>query len=388
MSFFVPMARHVAPLLLGCIALGCGSGSSSTPRSQQAPGVATKRLVGRAGGSITAGDATLTIPAGALDEDVEVVVSRVTSGPRSAALGVSRRLLSGQAGNDMLVADQGAVTIQASTHLSFVDAAQKPRLTLAVGAATAADPTAVEVLEALDSTSMDPVDGSDPSLALNEFITSGDTITAEVRHPLGQLAEGSITADPPDCSGAGCVISCGGKPFAVCTMKEGSSLICMRATPCGNIEFEQVLTVPADVVHKSHYVYWLECFEKAGFTCGEPAAGAGGASGAGGADPAASSAACPAHRHMACEPAGDLCTDNEECCSAYCNGGLCAEKEGAACLHTGAECVSDEECCSSYCESDGLCAPAGCVMAGEPCSPEAECCTGYACTDGSCALAQ
>jgi len=74
-----------APCLAAVIALGCGTRATEREaRPLPMPGESARALVGPEGGAIELGDATVAIPAGALAEEVEVVVTVVPDAAPSA----------------------------------------------------------------------------------------------------------------------------------------------------------------------------------------------------------------------------------------------------------------------------------------------------------------
>jgi hypothetical protein len=81
---------------------------------------------------------------------------------------------------------------------------------------------------------------------------------------------------------------------------------------------------------------------------------------------------------------GDECTDNVECCSAFCDDGQCSPQAGN-CDDVGAACAAGSTCCSGRCGEDGTCAAgvASCQPLGGSCDTAADCCS-LGCDAGEC----
>jgi hypothetical protein len=82
-----------------------------------------------------------------------------------------------------------------------------------------------------------------------------------------------------------------------------------------------------------------------------------------------------------CQPDGNACKKDAQCCSGTCEGGQCAA--AAACIPTNCHCTTSTECCSGHC-SNGVCCPSGQVGLGRgtcaiPCSSPADCPCGGEC---------
>ncbi len=87
-------------------------------------------------------------------------------------------------------------------------------------------------------------------------------------------------------------------------------------------------------------------------------------------------------RDGGCLALASACSQNAECCSGTCSGGVCAYP---ACTPDHLACTSNGSCCSQSCVG-GACAPlnTACSTLGNPCAANAECCS-HLCTGGACA---
>ncbi|MBI5535511.1 MAG: hypothetical protein HY898_22465 [Deltaproteobacteria bacterium] len=134
----------------------------------------------------------------------------------------------------------------------------------------------------------------------------------------------------------------------------------------------------------------------AGGSWGGAGGGGGAWGGAGGAGTGGSS----------CVPNNYVCSDNSNCCSQICNGGVCVSCRpvysacgspseccsgltcsGGSCVQacgsTGANCLSTSTCCSPLqCMSNGTCNT--CKAKGYSCYNAQDCCNGQPCTGGIC----
>jgi hypothetical protein len=82
-----------------------------------------------------------------------------------------------------------------------------------------------------------------------------------------------------------------------------------------------------------------------------------------------------------CLGPGAACTDNLDCCTNSCVGGVCDQN---LCRGVGYGCTDDAECCSRICGGDGTCqvVPAG--PGGDSCITLGEACTGTTAGGGCC----
>jgi len=82
-----------------------------------------------------------------------------------------------------------------------------------------------------------------------------------------------------------------------------------------------------------------------------------------------------------CEKAGNACTKDDECCSAYCfiksNGeGMCKDPGSGCDLAVGDSCSSSYPCCSGNCDQIAqVCTE--CLSNGESCKKNSNCCSDY-----------
>jgi len=82
-----------------------------------------------------------------------------------------------------------------------------------------------------------------------------------------------------------------------------------------------------------------------------------------------------------CEKAGNACTKDDECCSAYCfiksNGeGMCKDPGSGCDLAVGDSCSSSYPCCSGNCDQIAqVCTE--CLSNGESCNKNYNCCSGF-----------
>ncbi|OGR15056.1 MAG: hypothetical protein A2341_05650, partial [Deltaproteobacteria bacterium RIFOXYB12_FULL_58_9] len=85
---------------------------------------------------------------------------------------------------------------------------------------------------------------------------------------------------------------------------------------------------------------------------------------------------------LGCMADGSVCDFAGQCCSLYCNGGVCAS--GGMCSIVGAGCALDADCCSNNCVGT-TCALSGgsCRPGGEVCGNDGDCCTNTCVADGT-----
>jgi hypothetical protein len=79
-----------------------------------------------------------------------------------------------------------------------------------------------------------------------------------------------------------------------------------------------------------------------------------------------------------CKPLGTKCFKHQQCCSNFCQNGVCA----SPCTPNGGSCTQDSDCCAGICDTyTGTC---GCAADGINCKRDIECCSGVCNESGRC----
>ncbi len=81
---------------------------------------------------------------------------------------------------------------------------------------------------------------------------------------------------------------------------------------------------------------------------------------------------------VSCGAVGASCDDGSGCCTGYCKANSCA-----LCQAKGAPCESSEDCCGLFCGASQRCSTTECAAKGDACSSDADCCGGLPCHDVS-----
>jgi hypothetical protein len=86
-----------------------------------------------------------------------------------------------------------------------------------------------------------------------------------------------------------------------------------------------------------------------------------------------------------CQPSGETCASDKDCCAGLCRGGRCQATSG--CRPSGERCFANAQCCSGTCkagpEAVPRCAEGKCRRVGELCNKADECCDRIACRAGA-----
>lgn len=94
---------------------------------------------------------------------------------------------------------------------------------------------------------------------------------------------------------------------------------------------------------------------------------------------------------LSCKVSGNACSDNADCCSKLCDGGIC-QRYSSYCVQSGDTCTADSECCQGVCDKGdgatyGYCrkptvstnACGGDLLAGEVCDSDCKRCCSRSC---------